>query len=131
MRCVTRAAAAALFLFSCVVVAQSGGATYPTKPVRMVVTFTPGGATDVIGRIVAQKLTELSGQHVIVDNRPGTGGALSTELVAKAAPDGYTILLSRFGPMAIAPSSIRSSPTIQSRTSRRSHSPRQAGTSWS
>jgi tripartite-type tricarboxylate transporter receptor subunit TctC len=103
MRRLTRAAAAVFLLFPCLAGAQSGGANYPSKPVRMVITFTPGGATDVIGRIVAQKLSELWGQQVIVDNRPGTGGALGTELVAKAAPDGYTIVLSSFGPMAIAP----------------------------
>ncbi|HEX2827508.1 MAG TPA: tripartite tricarboxylate transporter substrate binding protein [Burkholderiales bacterium] len=102
MRCVTYAAAAASLLSPCMALAQSA-APYPGKPVRMVVTFTPGGATDVIGRIVAQKLGELWGQQVIVDNRPGTGGALGTELVAKSPPDGYTIVLSSFGPMAIAP----------------------------
>ena len=78
-------------------------APYPTKPVRVVVTFTPGGATDVVARIVGQKLTELWGQQVIIDNRPGTGGALGTELVAKSPPDGYTLVLSSFGPMAVAP----------------------------
>ena len=90
-------------LFSLSALAQSGPAPFPTKPVRIVVTFTTGGATDVIGRIVGQKLSELWGQQVIIDNRPGAGGAVGTELVAKAAPDGYTLVLSSFGPMAIAP----------------------------
>jgi tripartite-type tricarboxylate transporter receptor subunit TctC len=83
--------------------AQNPAAGYPGKPVRIVVTFTTGGATDTIARIVGQKLSEAWGQQVIIDNRPGAGGALGTELVAKAAPDGYTLVLSSFGPMAIGP----------------------------
>jgi tripartite-type tricarboxylate transporter receptor subunit TctC len=83
--------------------AQNPAGSYPNKPVRIVVTFTPSGATDVIARIVGQKLSEAWGQQVIIDNRPGAGGAIGTELVAKSPPDGYTLVLSSFGPMAIAP----------------------------
>ncbi len=65
---------------------------YPIRPIRYVVAFAPGGLNDILARIVGQKLSESWGQPVIIDNRPGAGGNLGTELVAKAAPDGYTIL---------------------------------------
>ena len=67
---------------------------YPARNVRMVIPFVPGGSSDVIGRMVAQKLTEAWGQQVIVDNRGGGGTVIGTEIVAKATPDGHTILLS-------------------------------------
>lgn len=70
--------------------AQTG--RYPTRPIRMVVPLPPGGSTDIIARIVAQKYTELLGKSVIIDNRPGAGTSLGSELVARATPDGYTLL---------------------------------------
>jgi tripartite-type tricarboxylate transporter receptor subunit TctC len=67
--------------------------SYPTKPVRMIVPFSPGGAADIIGRVLAPKLSENFGQQVIVENRAGASGNIGAEAVAKAPGDGYTILL--------------------------------------
>ena len=64
---------------------------YPTKPIRLIVAYTPGGGSDLLGRVVAKKLGEALGQQVIVENRPGAGGNIGTEAMAKAAPDGYTL----------------------------------------
>jgi tripartite-type tricarboxylate transporter receptor subunit TctC len=68
--------------------------TYPTKPVRLILPFPPGGPSDILGRALSQKLSEQLGQQVIVDNRPGAGGNLGLELTAKAPPDGHTVVLS-------------------------------------
>ncbi|MEO7405284.1 MAG: tripartite tricarboxylate transporter substrate binding protein [Burkholderiales bacterium] len=82
---------------------SSSAQTYPSKPLRLVVPWPPGQATDIAGRIVAQKLSEQMGQPVIVDNRAGAGGTIGTDAVAKAAPDGYTILAASSGPVTISP----------------------------
>jgi tripartite-type tricarboxylate transporter receptor subunit TctC len=79
------------------------GQVYPAKPVHLVVPFPPSGGNDVFARIVAQKLGEAWKQQVIVENRPGAGGSVGTEYVAKAAPDGYTLLLGHTGTLAINP----------------------------
>jgi tripartite-type tricarboxylate transporter receptor subunit TctC len=78
-------------------------APYPSRPVTMVVGFAPGGGTDTASRIIAKKLGENLGQTVLVENKAGAGGNIATELVVKAAPDGYTILLASVGSMAITP----------------------------
>ena len=70
---------------------STGPGTFPTKPVRLVVPFPPGGATDIIARLVAQKMQEVWGQSVIVESKPGAGTVVGTDFVAKAAPDGYTL----------------------------------------
>src|SRR4051794_32232168 len=77
---------------------------YPTRPIRMIVGFAPGGGTDLTARPVAQKLSELLGQQVIVENRPGAAGNIATEQVVKAAPDGYTVLMGTIAALAINPS---------------------------
>jgi tripartite-type tricarboxylate transporter receptor subunit TctC len=71
---------------------------FPSKPIRWVVPFTPGASTDLIARTIGQRLTEIWGKQIIVDNRPGAGGGIGGEIVARAAPDGYTVLLSTSGP---------------------------------
>src|SRR5215212_8384772 len=84
------AVAAAIFTFTYGALAAEQA--FPSKVVRIIVPLAPGGGTDNITRIMAPSLTEVLGQHVIVDNRPGAGGQIGTEFVARAAPDGYTIL---------------------------------------
>ena len=84
--------------------------TFPAKPIRLVVPFAPGGGSDVLARIVGQKLTESTGQPVIVDNRPGAGGNIGTDMVAKATPDGYTLVLGVVGPISINVSLFKSLP---------------------
>lgn len=76
---------------------------YPAKPVRLIVPFPAGGGSDIVGRIVAGKLTEQLKQQVIVDNRAGAGGSIGTEAVARAAPDGYTIVLASTSEIAVNP----------------------------
>src|SRR2546423_11602824 len=78
--------------------------TFPAKPVRLIVPFPAGGGSDIVGRILAQKLGELSGQQVVVDNRAGAGGSIGTEAAVKSAPDGYTILLASTSEIAVNPS---------------------------
>lgn len=94
------------FSLACLLVAlvpAAIGQGYPSKPVRLVVPFPPSGGNDVFARLVAQKLSEAWKQQVLVENRPGAGGSVGTELVAKATPDGYTLLLGHTGTLAINP----------------------------
>src|SRR5471030_2909225 len=83
---------------------------YPAKPIRMLIGFPPGGGTDIIGRIVAQKLGEALGQQIIVDNRGGASGQLAAELVSRAAPDGYTIMMAHIAAISILPSLVAKLP---------------------
>jgi len=79
------------------------GSRYPVRPIRLVVPFTPGGSSDILGRAIAQRLTESLGQSVVIDNVPGAGGSLGADRVAKAAPDGYTLLMGHIGTLAVNP----------------------------
>src|SRR3954465_14400851 len=76
---------------------------FPTKPVRLIVPYPPGGGNDAISRLLAPKFTESTGQQLIVDNRPGAGTTIGTALAARAAPDGYTIVMSSVATHAMAP----------------------------
>ena len=81
--------------------AQSGSASFPDKPIKIVVTFTTGGAPDILARLIGERLTAAWGQPVIVDNKPGAGGNLGADFVAKAPPDGYTIVVGTVGTHSI------------------------------
>ena len=82
---------------------HAGAQSYPNRPIRLIVTFAAGGGADFMGRLIGQKLSESLGQSVVVDNRAGAGGAIGNEAAAKAAPDGYTLLLGAAGPLVISP----------------------------
>ena len=86
-----RLLAAAAFCITSPALAQAPDA-WPTKPIRWIVTFAVGGGVDISARIIAPKMAELLGQQILIDNRPGAGGAIGTEIASKAPPDGYTLL---------------------------------------
>ena len=87
----------------CALAPLAAAQSYPTKPIRMICPFPPGGTTDVVARVVAQGLSEAWGQQVIVDNRPGAGAVIGTEMAAKSPPDGYTVLLGSITTHAVNP----------------------------
>ena len=99
-----RALLAAVGVLTLLASQPATAADWPTKPIRFVVGFAPGGGTDTTARAMAGKLTELLGQQVIVDNRPGAAGNIATEIVARANPDGYTVLMGTIAALAINPS---------------------------
>lgn len=100
----------ALLAVLCATAAFVPGASaqeFPSRPVRIVVGFPPGGATDLVARLIAPKLTELLGQQIIVENRSGANGVIGAELVVKAAPDGHTLHLGGLGALVISPAITR------------------------
>ena len=94
---------AAGILFGLCAASASAQTGYPNRPIRLVVPWPPGQATDLSARLVAQKLSESLGQPLVVDNRPGAGGVIGSDSVAKSAPDGYTLLAGSSGPISINP----------------------------
>jgi hypothetical protein len=99
---------------------QAAAQAYPDKPVKIVVGFPPGGTNDILARLVAEKLQEKLKQSFIVENKPGAASAIGNDLVAKAAPDGYTLLVSSSSGPTTNPVLMKSWPTIPRRTSSRS-----------
>jgi tripartite-type tricarboxylate transporter receptor subunit TctC len=83
--------------------AQAQGPAWPSKPIKMIVTFAAGGGADFVARNIASKMSEYLGQTVVIENRAGGGGLIGNDLVAKAAPDGYTLLMGAAGPLTVAP----------------------------
>ncbi|MFI4927494.1 MAG: Bug family tripartite tricarboxylate transporter substrate binding protein [Burkholderiales bacterium] len=99
-------------------VASAGAATlslpafaaWPERPIRIIVTFPPGGASDIVARLIGDQLATKLGQAVVIDNRPGAGGSIGGQLVAQAAPDGYTLMLSNSTPISIGPFALEKQP---------------------
>ncbi len=105
MNKILRRTAAGLLL--CCAATASAQQPYPSKPVRVVVAFTAGGTTDILAREVAQQIGQTLGQSVVVENRPGAGGNIGTDFVGRSDPDGYTLLATSVGPVAINPTLYR------------------------
>ena len=83
---------------------QAQAQTFPNRPITLVIPFAPGGSTSIVGRVIADKISQLLGEGIVIDNRPGAGGTVGSKMVAKSEPDGYTILLGYTGTLAIGPS---------------------------
>ena len=98
--------AAAVLLAVSAIAGPVASQPYPAKPIRMIIGFPPGGGTDIIGRIVAQRLSEVLGQQILPDNRGGAAGQIAAELAAKAPPDGYTVMMAHIAAISILPSLI-------------------------
>jgi len=104
---ITQALAAATLYCLCT---PASFAAYPDKPIRIVVTFAAGGASDIVARAISEPLSKALGQPVIVDNKPGAGGTLGGQDVVRAAPDGYTLMLSNSTPLSIGPFTVPKQP---------------------
>ena len=108
-----RSFAGGLIFLSVVLLITAGGSNaqpYPTKSIRLIVPFAPGGSTDALARAVGQKLGDNFGQQIVVDNRTGANGNIGTEMAAKASPDGYTLLMAFDATMVINPSAYSKLP---------------------
>lgn len=107
MKCVLRLA---LGFFAATGFIDAVAQDYPVRPIRLICPYNPGGGADIFSRTVAQKMSEYLGQPIVIDNRAGANGGIGTALVAKASPDGYTILLGNSGPMTVNPNLYRKVP---------------------
>jgi tripartite-type tricarboxylate transporter receptor subunit TctC len=94
-------------ILCCSVAGGAVGQEYPQKPIRLIIPFAPGGSNDIIGRLLATRLTETLGQQVIPDNRAGAGGSIGAEVAAKSPPDGYTLVIGHIGTLAVNPTLYR------------------------
>jgi tripartite-type tricarboxylate transporter receptor subunit TctC len=109
-RRVLRTAIALAALCAAAAAAPAAAQQYPAKPVRMIVGFSPGGGTDVVARVISQRLSDWWGQGVVVENRPGATGTIGADVVAKSPPDGYTLLMGHVNSHAIAPNLFKNLP---------------------
>lgn len=107
---IPRAVVLALGMLSCAVAPALMAQAWPQKPVRLVVTFSPGGSSDIVARALAVPLSEKLGQPVVVDNKPGAGGSIGAAEVARAAADGYTLLMSNTTPISLSPFMLNPQP---------------------
>ncbi len=100
-----------LLVLACAALAVPAQAqNFPTRPIKLVVPYGPGGATDILGRLIAQKMSDLLGQPVVIENRAGAGGVIGADFVAKSAPDGHTLLMSTIGTHGINPVMLKEIP---------------------
>ena len=97
-----RAACAGLAVAALGAIAPAAAQEYPSKPIRMIIGFPPGGSNDIVARLVGPRVGELLGQQVVIENRPGANATIATEYVARAAPDGYTMLLGSVSPLVLS-----------------------------
>src|SRR3984893_4450850 len=100
---IATALGSALFLLLGAAASAEDVDTYPTRPVKMIVPFAPGGASDFVARMIQPGLSQILGQQIVIDNRPGAAGMIGTEAAARAAPDGYTTFLGNIGTVSINP----------------------------
>jgi tripartite-type tricarboxylate transporter receptor subunit TctC len=98
-----RFAAAAVAAAAVLAAGAAAAQTYPTKPVRLIVTYPPGGSSDLMGRVLGQKLSDLWGQQVIIESKPGAAGSIGMEFAARQPADGYSFVIGNFGPVAVNP----------------------------
>jgi tripartite-type tricarboxylate transporter receptor subunit TctC len=118
-RCVRRAVALFAVLGAVALAGNASAQTYPIKPIRIVVPYAAGGITDILARALGQKLGEALGQAIVIDNRPGANSQVGAEIVARAAPDGYTLMVSADTTFVMGPHLIPRPATIRWSTSSR------------
>src|SRR5436305_12429581 len=109
-KCIARLLTALICAATMIVSTPPHAQTYPTRPVRLIVPFAPGGGSDIIARVLAPHMSELLAQQILIDNRPGAGTIIGADLAAKSPADGYTLFLGITGTMAINPSMYRKLP---------------------